>query len=490
MRGLRGSTAVFVLGVLLAQASWLLAVPPFRGSDEFDHAFRAAGVAGGQWRLTTPAENGRGLLTDVPPGIVEAAHAQCASLAYTGPDNCTSVARTESGDARIATSAGEYHPAFYWVIGTAAEGFEGARALYAMRIASALLCLLGIAAAYAALNSCFSPGGPWIKLALLTALTPTLMYTTAVAAPNGIEIVAGLVLWVSLLGVGGASSSARRDRRLLTLAIVATPLLCTVRMLGPLWFGAIVFAVVVFRGVAPVWRIAQDNRCAMVMMAGAAVLSVAHSMWWVMSSSAGYGGEPGAAADTRLRRVFDLHLWVMQSVGAFPYRNDSAPIWVYPLVLLVLAAFLVVGVRRGTGTQRLGLVLAVSMTLVIPMSLTWVALQESGGSWQGRYSLPFAVGAVILGGYVLDQAGWASAEGGRLRALAWVMLAIAHVGSVVGVVRSETVREVSSSDPDWAQHAPLLIAALMLGAWVCFGISLLAKASGQPAELSTELVHR
>ncbi|MDX6360561.1 MAG: hypothetical protein QOH37_3615, partial [Nocardioidaceae bacterium] len=32
-----------LLAVIIAQAAWILAAPPFRGIDEFDHAFRAAG---------------------------------------------------------------------------------------------------------------------------------------------------------------------------------------------------------------------------------------------------------------------------------------------------------------------------------------------------------------------------------------------------------------------------------------------------------------
>jgi hypothetical protein len=39
-----------LVGFLLAQAVWILTVPPFRGIDEFDHSFRAAGVASGPWR--------------------------------------------------------------------------------------------------------------------------------------------------------------------------------------------------------------------------------------------------------------------------------------------------------------------------------------------------------------------------------------------------------------------------------------------------------
>ena len=41
--------ALTLLGVLLVQAAWVLAVPPFRGSDEHDHAYKAAAVARGDW---------------------------------------------------------------------------------------------------------------------------------------------------------------------------------------------------------------------------------------------------------------------------------------------------------------------------------------------------------------------------------------------------------------------------------------------------------
>ena len=41
--------ALLFLGTLLLQSAWILTLPPFRGTDEFDHAFRAAQVAGGDW---------------------------------------------------------------------------------------------------------------------------------------------------------------------------------------------------------------------------------------------------------------------------------------------------------------------------------------------------------------------------------------------------------------------------------------------------------
>eukprot|EP01032_Pedospumella_encystans_P037442 gene37442-42408_t len=116
--------------------AWVLALPPFRGSDEFDHAFRAAGVASGQWRLESMAESGRGMVVRVPQGLVEAASAQCESLPYTGKDNCQPIEEHADGDVDIATAAGAYNPVYYWIVGTAGSWVDDASSLYAMRTAS------------------------------------------------------------------------------------------------------------------------------------------------------------------------------------------------------------------------------------------------------------------------------------------------------------------------------------------------------------------
>ena len=82
-----------MLGTLLMQAAWWLALPPFRGTDEFDHAYRAAAVAGGQWRPSGEiAAHGRGELVTVPRSLVSAAEPVCSSYPYTGHDNCHPVA--------------------------------------------------------------------------------------------------------------------------------------------------------------------------------------------------------------------------------------------------------------------------------------------------------------------------------------------------------------------------------------------------------------
>src|SRR3712207_2367380 len=128
------------LGALLLQVAWILAVPPFRGVDEFDHAYRAGSVAGGEWvSLGTEAAQGRGDLVRVPAGIVRDAGPVCSSYGYTGPDNCSPVARLDGDEVTVASAAARYNPLFYWVVGTPARPFDGVTALYVMRLTASLL---------------------------------------------------------------------------------------------------------------------------------------------------------------------------------------------------------------------------------------------------------------------------------------------------------------------------------------------------------------
>ena len=183
--------------------------PPFRGIDEFDHAYRASSVAHGHWRSEgVPAENGRGYVIVASRSVVDAAYLECHALRYTGPDNCSAIQDNGDGTVTVASAAARYHPLFYWLIGTPSMYFDGATALYVMRAVSALMCAAIVGASAFVL-------GLWIRTkwpiyALLASMTPVLVYSTSIVAPNGIEMVSGILLWVTLLGL------SRRDLALST----------------------------------------------------------------------------------------------------------------------------------------------------------------------------------------------------------------------------------------------------------------------------------
>jgi hypothetical protein len=449
-----------LVGVLLLQSAWMLAVPPFRGSDEIDHAFRAAGVATGQWHLSENAHDGRGQLVWVPRDLADAAAAQCASLSYPGPDNCHPV-QIRRDRALIATAAGPYDPVFYWVIGTAARPFTGSHALYAMRITTALICALFLALGAGLLTR--AGAGRWITLGFLAAIVPEVVYSSVIAAPDGPEMTLGLVLWASLLALA-RDHGGRQERLLLATAIGAATLLAFIRQLGPLWILAILMSVVVFLGRQRVIDVVRRHRT--LVLSGVVLVFLATVWWALWQLIASHVTTPAdAVPQTRETRswilAFNLPAWILQMIGAFPYRDQPAPLWMYPFVLMVILLFLVGAHRVSRSTRDARSVRAVTVaTLVIPVALSLVFMPPYGAIWQGRYELVYVVGILPMCGLLMDRRGFAPVEGRRLMVTALLFLAMAQVVSVVNVMHAELDRPESTEHSGWV-HLPLAFVALL-----------------------------
>jgi hypothetical protein len=464
------------VAVLLAQAVWILAVPPFRGSDEVDHVYRATGVAAGQWHLTEGAQDGRGLLVWVPTDVVAAAEPQCTSLSYVGHDNCHAV-RTSGDRSLVATAAGGYDPFFYAVVGTVAKPFHGAAADYALRAATALLCalLLGLGVGLMSVAGT----GRWASLGVLAALTPEVMFSGAIPSPNGVEMGLGLVLWAALLAAVRRDHDPLLQRRLLLVAAGAAVPLTFVRLLGPLWVALIVGAVALTIGVRRVRELVGRHRWVMLSAAAATCLGVCWWLGWQVIASHADGVQPD---QDRVLWVlaFNLPAYTMQMVGAFPFRDQPAPLGVYPLAFFVICLLVFAAWRRGAPDRAARAVpWIVLVSLLVPVALSLYFMPSLGAFWQGRYELPFVIGILPLCGLLLDRAGFAPHEGPKLVALSAVFLAVVQVVSVVHVERMEQARAVSASDPHWADPGPWLLGAGMLAACLLAGL-LLRMRESQP----------
>jgi hypothetical protein len=456
---------------MLLQAAWILALPPFRGIDEFDHVYRAAAVNEGQWRLSEQALDGRGLVAVVPRDIVDAATRQCAALEYTGRDNCYPIAEAGPGLVQIATAAGAYNPAYYAVIGLAARPFAGADSAYAMRIFSALLCAVGVA--LAALALAWAGAGVWTRVGLLVALTPVFVYSTVVPAPNGFEMVAGLCLWAALLTLGSGGTDTVKSRHLIWMVTLAAGLLATLRTLGPIWLGLIVGTVAFFIGGRQVIQLLKARRGSWMLASVFVLVALAFGAAWTWSAGL---TEQSSDLDARLDDVnltlgVQPMVWALQIVAAFPLRGEPAAPAVYIIYLLVFSSILAAAIGLARGRSRWVLVTAALVVLLLPLALTFATYRTQGVIWQGRYQLAYAVGLPLMAGVVLDR--WASTRSPkrRLATLAVSLLGVAHVWSVVGVFQGELDNATSAGDPSWIQPSTWLLALLLVG-----GIYLLWRA--------------
>lgn len=472
-----------VVGVMLVQAAWILAVPPYRGIDEFDHAYRAAAVARGEWAPSElPAENGRGGLLPVPQDIVRAAEGQCLSLPYTGPENC--VGRPHTSDTvLVASAASTQTPLVYAVAGWAALPFDGAAAGYAMRIAVSLLgaVLIGWAAWCVALWS----RTRWPLVALLGAVTPVFVYSTMVPAGNGLEIAAATALWAALLGVVRTADTSPQ-RRLLIAAVVPALLLVSLRQLGPVFALVILVVVGLVAGRARLVEVLRRHGGVValaVVLCGAA--AAAHVVWVL---AAGYGTTdddfgPYSAGDAPSQVL----LWFLQGLATGPFRNQPAPLVVYPLLSAVwiglsVAAWRVTKGLETRGRLRLALVAAAAAPVVLPLGFTVATYTSMGAFWQGRYGLPMAVGVLLVAGYLLDHRSSSGPHDRFLAAAAVLAVGIAHVVNPVGVLLEEQGRAVSRADAAWWAPSGTVAAVLLVGAFATAGAALLLLALRRATE--------
>lgn len=459
--------ALVVAATALLQACWIALLPPFRGSDEFDHAYRAAAVAGGEWRPVGVPADGRGLLVSVPPDLVLAAHAQCAALEYTGPDNCTAVGPGEDGTVLVASGASNYHPAFYWVVGTAARPFDGSVALMAMRFAGAALCLsfVGLAAWAAARTGGWGP-----RAGLGLAMPPVLIYSTAVPAPNGLEMTAALALWASLLALGRGHGGLRTERGLIAVAVVSASVMVTVRLLGPL-FVLLILTTCLLRNGRTLLHALMRHRLAAVLSVLTVGACTAGSIAWILSAD--LAEATGSSEDEGRWPVSSLLAWTMQAIAAFPLRDEPGALVVYPVVLLVVGAFVVGGFRRGGRRDRSLIVLATAVTFLLPIVITVLTRDTQGIIWQGRYGLPYGVGIVLLAG-----AAWTPVTLGRdRRVMTWLGAGLFAFGTgacLLKIRTSELGGPPSAVDAAW--HAP---PAWLLVALVGVAFALLARAASR-----------
>ncbi len=439
-------------GFVLAQAIWILTVPPFRGIDEFDHAYRAAGVAHGEWRLTEFADNGRGVVVEVPLSVIEDASAQCDSLPYPGPDNCFPIEETGDGMATVATAAGLYHPAWYAAVGWPSRFLDGVAALYGMRVLSSLIGGLGVGLAAWALG--LTNPGPWTRFGFTAALTPVLVYSTVLPAPNGPEIVAGLLLWTSMLAL--TSPAALRSRTGLALFLLATSsglLLVSLRTLGPLWLGMILISVAATVGASAVLRALRRQPITWGLATAAISVGVAGGAWWTLSAGLTKTSpdvvQDGGAATWSLG--LNPIVWLLQMIAAFPLRGNAASPGVYLSYGLVLSFILVLGVAKARGRLKALLVSMIVVVVTMPIAITFLTADTQGVIWQGRYQLPWAVGVLIVAGISLDRARFMPRERGRTLTVGAGLVAVAHAWSIYGLAVDEQGRAVSTSGGGWSR---------------------------------------
>lgn len=428
---------------LLIQSAWILALPAFRGIDEFDHVYKAEAVAHGQLLDDGGTDRGRGGLLAVPDDVVAAASATCASYDYTGHDNCHPVKHVGGGMVTVDSGASTYNPTYYAVVGLMARPFSGAAADFAMRAFTAILAALLLA--WAAVVTAGWARSVWPLAALVVTASPVLIYSTAVASPNGVGYAAACLLWAA--GLGLVEDPVRP--RLVALTTAALTVMVT-HATGVMWLGCVAVVIALLQPLsswgALIPRLRRRLLVAAAVVGAGGVVCVA---WILFAKTNAVSSDEGMGHLAFGDLANGLVVWGLQSIGAFPLRNEPAPVIVYVLWLVPFVALLVAGIRRGSIRMRLaGLVLLV-IWVAVPAALTYLSYGSEGLAWQGRYALPLAIGFPALAGLALDRGG-----SHPRRAHLVVGVALCALAQTISCVRVAWHERGTQLSPDFASSIP------------------------------------
>jgi hypothetical protein len=251
-------------------------------------------------------------------------------------------------------------------------------------------------------------------------------------------------------------------------AVVASGLLMTIRPLGLVLWLVIAGSMLVTAGVAPVRQLAEDARFR---LAGVALaLCAAAAGLLAIFEPPGLIAQPisGLSASEAVSGSFaHLPTTTEEMVGVFGWLDTHLPLFIPVAWVAISVLVWVVALVAGSGRQRAGLVAIMVATVALPVALESARARTMGFYWQGRYSLPIAVGVPLLAVGVLAGRGLCRAHVDRMLVLG---AAAVHVVAFVIVLNRYGAGHPSLSwdfrDGTWLPPAfsPEVIVATYAGA--------------------------
>jgi hypothetical protein len=472
--GLGRTTAWATAGFLLLQIGWMVVMAPFAGIDEHDHAIRSSSVSEGH--LFVPERHPRptyvrGDLIEVRGDIAAAANPACSRLPYTRVYDCVPSELVGDGDVLIGSAAARYNPTYYLIAGWASKAFHGNAALYAMRAVTVLLCA-GLFAVAVRLTGAWARTR-WPLVTLVLAALPTTVYSASIATPNGVEIMAGLTFWTAMVHRLVVPRPETWSYAALTLS---GALLVNTHTLGMVWLALTLAAGLLLVGVRRFLDYLRPRGAGQVLLALGGAAAIAFEAGWVLLARTNDPSGPVVVTTnvwTLLPR--EMLLWPLQAIGAFPYRDEPAPLITYAAALVVLIGIATIAVAATRAVPRLRLTLGFVFvtSYAVPIALTVATFSRLGLNWQGRYGMPYTAGLLLLLGLALDRAG------PRIRRpileiglLAWIFAGVSSQLSV----RHQQASDLVLQRTGWWTPPAILVVLLAIGAWLAWRRALAAGA--------------
>jgi Predicted membrane protein (DUF2142) len=455
-----GSFALFTLLI----SAWALSNPLMAGPDEPEHTMRAASVARGE--LIGPTRRGEPdhvRFVKVPNRIARVRFAAaCYAFRRHIPAACeVNLNEGPKGSHRTPISNGRFPPTPYGVVGLPSLLNEGSAGVYLMRLFAAALCGALFASALLSLREARVP---WLAMAgLAFAFTPMVFFVGSLVNPSGLEIAGGVAFWASGVVLVSKAREGVVDRRLVARTAIGAAVLVLARPLGMVWLGAAVVVLVLTCTAPAAGRLLRAR--AVQVWGGVVLVCVAFELAWInYYDSLGSKTPPGPSAEgfTDLEILRETFGTTSQSyremIGIFGWVDTPAPGLTFVLWTAALGGLVAFGIGFTRRRMAVAIGALLGLVVVVPAVLEFIEAERFGFGWQGRYTLPLAVGLPILAGFVLAQEPARRLRRGRVTVVIGIVFVVAQFLAFWQNMRRNTVGYNGPLmfwlDADWTPPIP------------------------------------
>jgi hypothetical protein len=435
----RSFVVTFVLAFVLI-AMWSVATPLWASPDEPAHVARAVSLWRGEFiGHKIPHVDIAYTSVKVPRVYtlgrnVHGDHqSPCFAFLNTVPASCQHVSHAR----RViptSTGAGRYPPLYHYLVGFPSVLTTSTAGLYLMRLFSALFSALFVALAVMSVIA-------WSRkrlllVGILLGATPMALFMGGTVNPSGLEITAALCLWCS----GLILALERIDDPPLGLVVVVTVAASTLmlmRQLSPLWVALTFFLLLLLAGLNPTIRLLRRPaiRIAGLSIIIAGVLAIA----WIRAEESSYASGHGLGARTGVQvapgetnghvlvTVFgSTGTWFQEMIGVFGWLDTTSPLFTYLVWYIGVGMIFVLTIVSARIRWSVILSLLAILVITVPVLLQYSTARNVGlYAWQGRYTLPFAVGIPLMAAAMLDGSEAIARVQARLTALLCGAIALA-----------------------------------------------------------------
>ncbi len=385
------ATLLFLAGWL-----WSLASPLGSGPDEKDHAIRSWTAIHGDLVGSETELGGGSAGYTVPAWLLNLAP-DCYAQKSAVPASCAPLLGEDDTPTDTLSRAGLSPPMYHLVTGLPFLVVDGRVGVFGARLVSTALAAVLVAAALVLARD--HRARSLLVPSVLLAWTPTSLFLSGVLNPSGLEIAAAILIWVAGLTLLDDDSSFSLPLRLALFAVASAAFILD-RQLSPVLYGVIGLALLALASRARVAELLATRaaRIALLGIGVAGVLAVAWLLAYRPLEAANDDLVPPDGSNTEVAAfAFGRQaLLLLQMIGWFGWLDLRGP---SPVAYLWIAASVgVVALAAGQLGRRdravIGLVLVVAIAL--PTTIEAVNLRTHGIVWQGRYTLPIAMGVVLV----------------------------------------------------------------------------------------------